>query len=229
MDESVHQAFSPRPIPFGPGRDGLPEPQFQASLPVVPPLLLETFVCLGDTSEFVMRDRWGEVVARFKPEMVERSAGGEYHVSFETALESHAPLFDILRALRLRRGRVRVTPVREQCRFLAQQMTDFAMNDQNQMVERLCTARRDEESFFVGLQNTQVHACELRSPRDYPSEERIERFNLVKLRLGRDRAAEARESDAGNGWDVEAALARQEQEADRGVQTTGIFADRREV
>ena len=224
IDDSVHEAFNPAPMVFGRGPDGLPSPQLPAELPLAPPLALGTFVCLGDTSEFVIRDRWGDVVARFKPELVERADGGEYWVTVENALLARAPLGRVLRAAfdGLLAGRVRVEPVRPQCRFLAQQMSDFQDAPEHQSVERLCTARRDSESFFVGLRDTQVHACELREPRDPGSLMRLERFNLVKIKLGRERVEQT-----GEKFDVDAALSRAEERADENLAPSSIFSNRR--
>ena len=218
--DSVQQAFDPKPLIWGSGPDGLPTPELNMRLPLVAPLAPETFVCLADESEFVLRSkRWGEIVARFKPGLVERAPNGKRYVSLESALLAGAPLSEIWRALDLRRGRVAVEPIRPPCSFLAQQMVDFGADNEHQNLERLCTARRDEDSFFVGLQNTQVHACELRSPRDDASEKRIRLMNETKIRLGRERMKETGES-----FNVDDALAGARDHAERdGLTTTNIF------
>lgn len=222
IGDSVQQAFDPRPITWGRAPDGLPSPELATRLPTVPPLTLETFVCLGDEREFVLRTkRWGEICARFDPKDVERTPPGEFFVSLEQALLSRAPWGEIWHALDVVRARVRVEPVRPKCRFLAQQMVDFGAETDNQMLERLCTARRDDDSFFVGLQNTQVHACELRSPRDEVSEERIRLMNETKIRLGRERMQES-----GERFDVDAALRRAHEDAHvGGLSETNIFKE----
>ncbi len=223
VGDSVQQAFNPAPMTWGKGDDGLPSPVLKGHLPIVAPLSPDTFVCLADTREFVMRNRWGEVAASFQPSIVRRTPSGAYYVSIEQALESHAGVFEIARHLHLGSLRVEVEPVRPQCRFLAQQMTDFQDASEHRMVERLCTARRDEESFFVGLRDTQLHACELRSPRDQASLERIEIFNRTKIELGKERLRETGES-----FDVDKALGRALHEAEEdGLTTSGIFAERK--
>ena len=98
-------------------------------------------------------------------------------------------------------------------------MTDFGDDSSHQMIERLCTARRDEESFFVGLQNTQMHACDLRSPRDHKSEERLRLMNETKIALGRDRIKETGES-----FDIDRALREHRDRADDGLTRSNIFA-----
>jgi hypothetical protein len=208
---------------WGKAADGLPTPELRAHLPIVAPLSPDTFVCLADTREFVMRSRWGEVVAAFQPSFVRRAPSGEYYVSVEQALESHAGMLEIARHIHLPTLRVKVEPIRPQCRFLAQQMTDFQDASDHRMVERLCTARRDEESFFVGLRDTQLHACELRSPRDQASLERIEIFNRTKIELGKERIRETGET-----FDVDKALAGALTDAEEhGLTTSGIFSERK--
>lgn len=116
-----------------------------------------------------------------------------------------------------KRARIRVEPVRPQCKFLRRQMTDFQDASDNQLVERLCTARRDSESFFLSLRDQQVHACELREPRHGESEARLDRFDDAKIKLGRERYED------GGAFDVDAALTRTEEQADRGMSYGGIF------
>lgn len=220
--DSVQQAFDPGPMTWGPDADGLPSPELRTHLPLAPPLQLETFVCLGDESEFVLRTRrWAEVCARFRPEEVERAPNGQHFVRVDDAVTAGAPWLDILHALDWRRARVLVEPVRPQCRFLAQQMVDFGDETAHPMLERLCTARRDDERFFFGLRDTQVHACELREPRDDKTDARIRVMNETKIKLGRERLAETGES-----FDVDAALSRARKEADDGLTETSIFKEK---
>jgi hypothetical protein len=129
---------------------------------------------------------------------------------------------EIFRALDAATGRVPVEPVRPQCRYLAQQLVDMQDASTEQFMERLCTARRDEESFFVSLRDTQVHACELRSPRDPESDKRIDLFNETKLRLGAQRIEES----GGGDFDVDAALERARAQADKGLTADSIFSDK---
>jgi hypothetical protein len=220
VTDSVQQAFEPKFIAYGKGADGLPVPETRSHLPLVAPLSPDTFVCLADESEFVLRSRrWGEVVGRFSPSLVTQAASGEHYVHLDDAIDAGAPWLDIWRALDLRSRRVRVEPVRPTCRYYAQQMTDFGDDASHQMLERLCTARRDEESFFVGLQNTQMHACDLRSPRDEKSVERLRLMNETKIALGRDRIKETGET-----FDVDRALLGHKERADEGLTRTNIFA-----
>lgn len=221
IQDSFQQDFDPAPMNFGPAGDGLPTPQLKGHLPLAPALALDTFVCLGDESEFVLRSkRWDEVVGRFMPEVVEKSPSGAHYVSLETAVSSGAAWLHILRALDPFTLRVRVEPKRPQCAFLAQQMADFGDEATHQILERLCTARRDDESYFVGLRDTRVYACELRSPPDRESEERIRIMNNTKIILGKERLRETGEGK----FDIDQALRDAEADAEKeGLTGSGIF------
>lgn len=112
-----------------------------------------------------------------------------------------------------------VEPIRPQCAHYRRQMTDFQDAAGNQFIERLCTARRDSESFFLSVRDQQVHACELREPRELVSEARLDRFDAAKQKLGAERYEE------GGTFDVDAALAKTETEANRGLAFGGIFKE----
>ena len=218
--DTVQQAFDPKPIAWGPGADGLPVPEMRGNLPLAPALHPRTFVCMADESEFVIRRQpWGEVVARFRPNEISRGANGDPFVTVSEAILAGARFIDILRAADLRTRRVRVEPLRPQCKYLAQQMVDFADRTDKVLLERLCTARRDSESFFVGLRDTQVHACELRYPHDPVSDERIRIMNETKVKLGEERTRELNDS-----WDLDQALRDDRERAmNEGVEHTNIF------
>ena len=100
VTDSAQQQFDPKLIMYGKGPDGMPVPETRGHLPLVAPLSPETFVCLADESEFVLRSRrWGEIVGRFKPSLVTRAASGEHYVHLDDAVESGAPWLDIWRAV----------------------------------------------------------------------------------------------------------------------------------
>ncbi len=219
ISDSVQQGFQPGPIRYGEQADGLPGPMVATHLPLAPPLALSTMVCLADTSCFVLRrTRWGDELARFRPEEVERAPDGSYFVGVLDAVGAGVPWIEIWRHTDLRTGRVRVEPKRPQCAFLRQQLVDFHANPSNQITERLCTARRDEDSFFLSLMDSRVHACELRSPPDQESAARIETFNETKLALGAERIRESEDE-----FDVDRALKRAREEAAKGIGHSGIF------
>lgn len=222
--DSVQQDFEPKPLVWGPsGADGLPVPELKSRLPLAPPLDPTTFVCMADESAFVLRGKYtGAVLARFEPSEVERAPNGDASVPLDVAVSSGASWVEIARATDIARLRVRVTPVRPQCKFLAQQLVDFGDEVEATMIERMCTARRDDERFFMGLRDSRMYACELRSPRDFVSDERIKTFNQTKVRLGRER-----QSETGSAvFDVDAALEKAHAEAEQqGLTRSNIFGE----
>jgi hypothetical protein len=222
-DEAIYGAFNPGPLGLGMAEDGLPTIEPPAADTHAPPLHPKTMVCIADKSSFVMRDsRWGEVLATFEPGEVKRAPSGGYYVELDAMEGKLAPeLLEMCKAEALEDARslmrFPVEPIRPQCKHLRRQMTDFQDASNNQLVERLCTARRDSESFFLSLRDQQVHACELREPRHAESEVRLDRFDEAKMKLGAERYAE------GGEFDVDAALDRTEAEADKGMSYGGIF------
>lgn len=220
-DEAIYQGFDPPPMQWGPGSDGMPELKTQGSLPIVAPLSPKTLVCMADTSSFVVRDRWGAVVAEFEPGDVDRAPDGTWFVPLKSAL-GKVPLLSLVGRLEPASRRVRVEPRRPQCRYMRRQMTDFQDDPDHHFVERLCTARRDSESFFLTVRDSQYHACELREPRDPESERRLDRFDAIKVKLGAERIRELGITDA------DTSLDRAEKEANRGLEYGGIFNEKKE-
>lgn len=142
---------------------------------LAPALMPETFVCMGDASEFVVRDGWGEIYLRFTPDRVLVSPNGGYYVGElltpEVEQARLGGFFDVPHA------RLSVEPLRPQCAYYRRVMTDFEQSDEHRQVERVCSAQRGETGEFVSLNNTRVYACEHRSPRDFVSEDRLRRFD----------------------------------------------------
>lgn len=219
VDEVIYGQFGQPPLEFAMSEDGLPQVKPPHQLPLAPPLDPSTLVCLADRSEYVLRDRrWGEVLARFAPSEVKIAENGEAFVDFLDAVDRGARWFEVLRRMELVSGRLPVEPLRPQCKFLARQLVDFQDSTDHVAMERLCTARRDEDSFFLTVRDSQVHACELRVPRARVSQERMDRFDDTKIELGRQR----REDE--DIFDVDAALEGAAREASEGTaRGGGIF------
>lgn len=79
--DTFHDAYAAPPQAVGVDpRDGLPRPVAESSVDAneAPDLLPETFVCMRDVSKFVLRGVFGDVVAEFEPDEVERSEYGKY-------------------------------------------------------------------------------------------------------------------------------------------------------
>lgn len=236
--DAVARDFDNADAAFGSGPDGIPQ-LMNGGMGHVPPLLPETFVCMADTSMFVVRDGTGEVWVRLSPEHVHRAPDGRYWAPTATVMgelarrpEGQATFQDELQrvfdallitqresadrelARRLARvgcgsvvvdrGRCEVEPVRPQCRHYHRYFVDLPSNTDNQTLERICTAQRDENGLLLSVQNQHVHACELRRPRDPKTEQKLDAFDAEKIRLGRERLKTQEP------FDVDAALAAQE-------------------
>jgi hypothetical protein len=176
--------------------DNLPRPMTAVSMTdtLAPPLTVETFVCMGDERVFVIRDEWGEITLRVSPDKVRYSRTQGVYMAHFSAEEMSAWLGNGQRAQDLV-----VEPLRPQCGHYKRVMTPFENELDVKHVERVCTAQRGESGEFVSLNDTQVFACEHRTPRDFVSEERLRRFDAARL-------AEAEKAD--EEWDPEAAVTR---------------------
>lgn len=250
-DEELYQHAPDDPAEwaeYGMASDGLPTVRAPYNPPYAPPLTTETLCCIADTSKFVVRDQWGEIIAELPPELVERTADGRYRAKIESVYRDAAekivrqvedlPLLPrikrslalwvsySMRLLRTQSLRERplgarhmeVEPVRPQCRHYARQATDFQDESDHMFMARVCTARRDDGGEFLSLRDTQMFACELRSPFDATSAQRLESFDAAKIELGKQRAAR------GDVFDVDQALADMVQtDEEAGASAGGIF------
>jgi hypothetical protein len=201
VSDSIYQQMQEERFDFGIAPDGLPRPIVKSGLPLAPVLDAKTFVCMADTSEFVVRDRWGEVLLRFTPDQVERTEGGAYRVLRSSVVKLLPSLSDRGADTGNDDKYLKVEPLRPQCRHYARQMTDFADNPGARFVERVCTARRDSGGEFLSLRDSCMYACELRTPRHSVSEKTLDAFDDEKVKLGRERI------EAEQSFDVDAALA----------------------
>jgi hypothetical protein len=220
-DDVLYQEFGQPQLDIDKGHDGLPGVRPSTDMPHAPPLAVESFVCMADRSTFVIRrPRWGTVVATFQPAEVKRSESGLYYVDFLDAIDHGAPWPLVLRLMEYSTGRVPVEPIRPQCSFLARQMVDLQDSTENILIERLCTARRDEQSFFLSVRDSQVHACELRNPPAPKENARLDLFDDRKIALGKERR------ERPDAFDVDRALAQADEDAKDTTPYGGIFADR---
>lgn len=85
----LDEAFPREPTRRVAGPDGLPMPVLDdvGNEAHAPPFTEENFVCIGDYRAFVIRNDWGEEVARFTPEEVQATPDGRHRVKLETAVE----------------------------------------------------------------------------------------------------------------------------------------------
>jgi len=188
-------------LPIMDPSDNLPRPGATSTISdnLAPPLTIESMVCLGDESAFVVRDRKGTVIVSFTREQVEfwpsAAAGGEggWVVPWKAVSPEQRSLMEALKdEWRLCYPAVvpgtcwfQVEPLRPQCHHYKRTLIDFdGLVDgggQATQVERVCTAQRGESGEYVSLNNTRVYACEHRTPRDFVSEERLRSFDKKVL------------------------------------------------
>jgi hypothetical protein len=181
-------------------QDGLPRVTSPLSMEdtAAPSLSVDTFVCMGDESVFVVRNLWGEVLLNIDPSRARWYSGD----GMEGWL---APLTDDERKEAGMPPAILggdhlwywVEPLRPQCSYYKRVMTDFEGDDEHRRVERVCSAQRTEGGEYVALGDTRIHACEHRLPRDFVSEKRLRRFDA-------ERVLEGKKTE--KFWDGEAAL-----------------------
>ncbi len=183
--------------------DGLPRMTTSLTMAdtMAPALQVETFVCMGEESVFVVRDLWDQVRLEFQPDEVKRS-GDEYFVRRDSLSEplllALATVEDELRAIgalspqsiRHQSPWLKVEPLRPQCVHYRRVMIDFEGSDKYNQVERVCSAQRTDGGEYFSLNNMRVHACEHRSPRDFVSEERLRTFDQRAIDLAKRTDAE---------------------------------------
>jgi hypothetical protein len=94
LHDEMNEAFPGRPMTFTGGQYAksdaeLPKPIVDSAVEDAhaPPFTVDNQVCIADTSAFVIRDSWGDVLATFKPEEVKTTQGGYYRVATTTAIE----------------------------------------------------------------------------------------------------------------------------------------------
>lgn len=179
--------------------DGMPthpHPEPRSDIPALSP---ESLVCMGVFSEFVLTNRWGDPVVRFKPDEVERAPNGTWRVrlaKLETVLEvpKEGSICEALLSKghffnpqRYGDGYVGVEPIRPPCRHYIRQMSHADFNPENDAVYRLCAGRRTTEGAMMSVGNIGMWACTMRDPPLADSEERIDKFDRMKIHQGKHR------------------------------------------
>jgi len=162
----LEEGFQPTQIQKVLAEDGLPtQVAPDAGKSDIPPLSPETLVCMGDYSTFVIRDEAGRIKDRYVPEEVECGIDGVWR----------------------NRDGTDVQPIRQPCQHYVRQMTQLPENPDNQLILRLCSARRTTEGAFMSVSNLAMWACTMRSPRDLGSEQQLDEFDVKKVEEGRTR------------------------------------------
>jgi hypothetical protein len=145
--------------------DGLPRPIVmttpeQSAAPQYHP---STFVCMADKSKFVRHPTQGlgpkdsglETI-EYPPDDVEQASDGTYVT---------------------KSSKLRVYPVREQCSKYVRILIPWEDDKERRKCMRLCTAQMSPDGEYYSLNDQEVLACELRTPRDPKSEALLDEFD----------------------------------------------------
>jgi hypothetical protein len=168
--DEVREDYKPSEIKKVIAEDGLPTNHAPVQNNDIPPLSPDTLVCMGDYSQFVQRDKWGEITRTLTPSEVKRAPNGEYYV-----LNTQTKI------------RNKVEPIRPPCKHYVRQMVSFEFNADHDSIKRLCSARRTTEGAFMTVKDTKVSACDMREPRHVDSEKLLDEFDEKKVKQGQDR------------------------------------------
>ena len=76
--DEIEEDYKPASAVFVNGPDGLPMRMDQTEESDIPALSKTSLVCIGDFSKFVLRDRWGDLIATIDPKDVERAPDGRW-------------------------------------------------------------------------------------------------------------------------------------------------------
>ncbi len=174
--------YTPNPAPVGYGtspEDGLPAAVSPVSVDqsAAQPLNPDRFVCMADESVWVLdeaacpdtlldTDKPPQEWADF---LVHKEVRGGKPVCFV----DFPP------------GILYVRPRRPKCKHYVRQLLPFQGNDETyNTMHRYCTAFTDENSEFYSLNDTEMLACEMRSPRDFVSESRLREHDNKVIAAG---------------------------------------------
>lgn len=208
-EEELHQS-QPAPIAMGTSPDdGLPMQISTRNFDKSPPLSEETLICMADKRSFVVRDQDGSVLVSFTPAEVSRLPNGEYFVEMEhlhrkLSAVGVKPWIAEEDCPQVRRGGVlcavaHVEPIRPECVHYLRMQTDLAADRDARYLQRACMKQRSEDGEYYSVRDSLIAACNLRSPRHYPSEALLDKFD-------EDKVSQARERDQMEEFDVDEAL-----------------------
>lgn len=192
VSDEVHESFTPSPMKRVTAADGMPAVVDPVRNDDIPPLTLETLVCQGDYSSFVVRGKWGSVKASFGPDEVEQSENGCWRVRLDKLTDEVAELvrppgYSDLAAYRRHAVYAEVEPRRRPCIHYGQQLTQFDLNPQKRKMLRVCMARTSTTGAYMSVDDIAMWACSIRSPRHAESEEQLRAFDDKKMEQGRTR------------------------------------------
>jgi hypothetical protein len=224
MDQ-IYQAFPNEAQRFAiDPNDGLPRLVIPHTIAdALPPhLSVEHFVCMADTSKYVLRDGWGDIIARFEPSEVELMLDGRTRVRTSLACERAevmGPAFvrrrwlgrllsaGAPRPVDVERDWIVVEAIRPACKHYARQLQPFPLDPTHRSIMRLCTARRVDYGDFLAVGDQLMFACDLRSPPLGGRHDLAEAFDERSLADARAAAIlKAEEDGTAAGFDLDAEL-----------------------
>lgn len=85
--DEVEEDFNPGPAQYQVGGDGLPITVDLTTESDIPALSTTSLVCMGDYSKFVLRDRWGEVIATIEAADVNRAPDGRWRAKADVVVK----------------------------------------------------------------------------------------------------------------------------------------------
>lgn len=204
LEYPIHQdsARPPAAVAFNP-EDGLPQqiPNIGLKDSLAPRLTPKRFVCMADKSVFVQRDVSGEIKERFSPEQVERAYDGTYLLKVPEDCKCQSR--DMYIAADGKRYQRLVEPLRPQCEHYMRQLIPWPDDTERNRCQRLCAALKNEQGELLSLADQEILACELRRPRDYEADKKLDEFDELVMYTG-ERALEEQSE-----FSIDAALAQE--------------------
>lgn len=173
-------------VPKVMGSDGLPHLNAPENRSDIPELSEATLICMAICSKFVVRNKWGDILAEFTAEEVNRAPNGKYRVPWELARKRLDDVKEHVRGDYYSRW-YEVEPIRPQCNHYIRQKSQFELNPEAKDFYRLCALRRSTEGAMMSLKDRGMWACSARDPRDEKTEATLDDFDKLKKEQGSKR------------------------------------------
>jgi hypothetical protein len=192
--DEFHEEVDLGIVPKVMAKDGMPTnfAPYDDDKSDIPPLSPETCVCMGVFTEFVVRDEWGNVIAKVPGDVVERTPSGRFRVKRGRFIQYNPdprPKGVIRSWLEKHFSGewVEVEPIRPICKHYVRQLSPYYLNPKHKKAFRLCAARRTTEGTFMDLSDMGMFACDMRDPPHLESKHQLDAFDERKMREGRER------------------------------------------
>lgn len=193
--DELHESVPNAPMPFEMADDGMPKPASGLGA-IGSALSRQNFVCMADTSAFVVRDRRGKILTKIAASVVTHRDDGRYDAPLDEVVLGAFGQGGVLGAMRLlvsleRDGsRAICEPIRRECRHMGRMLTDQGVATDGILHSVFCTARRDDGGEFMSLMDVRMDACNLRDPVHPRSLHLLARYSEKQLSVAAERAAD---------------------------------------